>query len=568
MRIDEILIERGWAREEDLCEAAETHGAEDGRRSVEDILLERGVITESQHAECLAIRAHAPYIETIDDDLLDAELVDELPVEWARANAVLPIRFEGRVCALTGDPGHMDAVRYLSLLLHEELDPVVAPRTRVQRAIERAYYRRETAAEDMLEGMRAEGGAIGADTVRDDLLKDSARAPVTRFVNRMLLDALKAGASDIHIEPYEQSITVRFRLDGLLYERLSPPKELERSLVSRLKVMARLDIAESRLPQDGMARVNVGDREFDIRVSTIPVAEGERIVLRLLNTESALLPMEHLGMDAQVLNAFRQLLREPQGILLVTGPTGSGKTTTLYAALQELDKKHLNIMTIEDPIEYQLPEINQIQVKPRIGMTFAQGLRHILRQDPDVVLVGETRDLETAEIAIRASLTGHLVFSTLHTNDAAGAPVRLTDMGIPPYLLSTALRAVMAQRLVRKLCPHCRTKGAAGEGLDLRLSDRVRERLGDAAWRTAGCPQCMEGYRGRIGLFELMQVGDALRQAIREAAPMHELERAARADGMIPIQKDAIEKAADGMTDLHELVRVLGPAALSGYDNI
>jgi general secretion pathway protein E len=394
---------------------------------------------------------------------------------------------------------------------------------------------------------------------RDDLLRVADQAPVTQLVNMILLDAVKAGASDVHIEPFETRVRIRIRVDGLLYEQAEPPKHVETGLVSRLKVMAKLDIAERRLPQDGTARVRVGEREIDIRVSTIPVAEGERVVLRLLNRESAARPLTDLGMSPGTIEIFRGVIREPHGVILVTGPTGSGKTTTLYATLRELDTQHINVLTIEDPIEYQLPSVGQMQVKPKIGLTFAQGLRHILRQDPDVILVGETRDLETAEVVIRAALTGHLVFTTLHTNDATSAPLRLIDMGIPPYLLSSALRASLAQRLARSLCPSCKTEYTATTDDMAAFGPAGRRLFGARLWKAKGCPNCLGGYKGRTGLFELMTINTELQEAIRGGLSAQEFRRRAGGLGMKTLLDDVLEKVLEGTTSAAEALRVVGP---------
>jgi general secretion pathway protein E len=388
-----------------------------------------------------------------------------------------------------------------------------------------------------------------------DLLQVAEKAPVTQLVNMILLDALKRSASDIHVEPLEDRLRIRYRIDGVLYEQSSPPKHIEESLVSRLKVMARMDIAERRLPQDGTARVRVGEREIDVRVSTVPVAEGERVVLRLLDRESALLPLSCLGMSDEVLVGFRRLLAMPHGMVVVAGPTGSGKTTTLYASLRELDSTRRNILTVEDPVEYQLPDIGQIQVKPKIGLTFAAGLRHILRQDPDVVLVGETRDIETAEIAVRASLTGHLVFTTLHTNDAAGSVLRMVDMGVEPYLLASCLRGVLAQRLVRRLCPSCRREAVpAGADID-RAGPEADLLRGRSVWEPVGCPGCMDGFRGRVGLFEFLAFSESLAGHIRGGeAGAARLKGAAQEAGMSSLLKDGIGKVSAGATSLAEVL--------------
>jgi general secretion pathway protein E len=336
---------------------------------------------------------------------------------------------------------------------------------------------------------------------------------------------------------------------------------MEQALISRLKVMARMDIAEKRLPQDGMAKVRVGEREIDIRVSTLPVAEGERVVLRLLNQESTMLPLEALGMPAGMFREFRALIHSNSGIVLVCGPTGSGKTTTLYAALQELDTKRQNILTIEDPIEYQLPDIGQMQVKPKIGLTFADGLRHILRQDPDIILVGETRDIETAEIAIRASLTGHLVLTTLHTNDALSAVIRMLDMGVEPYLLSSSLLASLAQRLVRRLCDECKVSAEIPEDELQGFGERGALLAGKQVLTGRGCSSCLGGYRGRIGLFEFMVMESDLQTLLRSGhTTVQQMRETARRKGMTDLAQDGITKVLDGRTSVAEVLRVVGAA--------
>jgi general secretion pathway protein E len=474
---------------------------------------------------------------------------------------MLPVRYEGEVCVLTADPAEVSGREDLALLLSEELTPVIAPRELILRSIEQCYVSQDVSPGDFLKNLEAdqhgEGESIGRGG--EDLLQISEGAPVTHLVNLILLEAVKARASDIHFEPFDKRLRVRYRIDGRLYEQAAPPKHMELALTSRLKVMARMDIAEKRLPQDGMARVHVGEKEIDIRVSTVPVAEGERVVLRLLDRDSSLLPLSALGMPDAVLSSFERILEQSYGLVLVTGPTGSGKTTSLYAALGQLDSQSLNIMTIEDPIEYKLESVSQIQVKPKIGLTFGNGLRHILRQDPDVVLVGETRDLETAETAARSSLTGHLVFSTLHTNDAPSAVVRMIDMGIEPYLLAASLRAIMAQRLVRRLCDHCKKPvedikqrigalGSAGEAL-----------AGADIFDPVGCGHCLGGYKGRVGIYELMIVDVEAQDIIRSGSiNLDGLKASAESRGMVDLLADGVSKVRQGMTSLSEVMRVLG----------
>jgi general secretion pathway protein E len=372
----------------------------------------------------------------------------------------------------------------------------------------------------------------------EDLLESSDDAPVIRMINALLTQALREGASDIHIEPFEQTSVVRFRVDGTLRDVVKPRKAIHGSLISRIKIMAQLDIAEKRLPQDGRITLRVGGKPVDVRVSTLPTGHGERAVLRLLDKEAGRLDLQHLGMSAAMLPQFDSLIAQPHGIVLVTGPTGSGKTTTLYAALSRVNSTTTNILTVEDPIEYDLQGVGQTQVNPRIDMTFAKALRAILRQDPDVIMIGEIRDLETAQIAVQASLTGHLVLATLHTNDASAAVTRLLDMGIEPFLLSSSLLGVLAQRLVRKLCPSCKTYDGA-------------------QWHAVGCEHCGHtGYQGRVGIYELLQTTEQIRAQIHNRASEAEVRAAAQAGGMLTMREDGERWLRDGTTTQAELLRV------------
>ena len=373
----------------------------------------------------------------------------------------------------------------------------------------------------------------------EDLLEAANDAPIIRMLNALLTQAAKDGASDIHIEPYERSSSVRFRVDGTLREVVQPNKALHAALISRLKIMAELDIAEKRLPQDGRISLRIGGRAIDVRVSTLPSSHGERAVLRLLDKGETRFTLESLGMSGETLHRFKRLSAQPHGIVLVTGPTGSGKTTTLYAALSRLDATRSNIMTVEDPIEYELPGVGQTQVNPKIDLTFAKALRAILRQDPDVIMIGEIRDFETAQIAIQASLTGHLVLATLHTNDAPSAVTRLIDMGVEPFLLSSSLLGVLAQRLVRKLCVHCKREDANGR------------------WHPVGCEHCgQSGYKGRTGVYELMVADDSIRALIHSRAAESRLFVAAEQAGMVTMREDGERLVREGVTSLEELMRV------------
>jgi general secretion pathway protein E len=479
--------------------------------------------------------AFAPEIEA----LPSRELLAPLPMQWARRHAVLPLGADGEAVAVAvGDPLALAPLDDLRFLYGRPVTPVVVPPDVVRRAIARAWDEAAPAETTAATALRAEIdrridlGEAGLDALPDrpDLLDADDEAPVIRLVNALLADAVRGGASDLHVEPYEHAVTVRVRVDGVLHDVLAPPARLAPAIASRVKVMASLDVAERRLPQDGRIAVRVGGREVDVRVSTVPTAFGERLVLRLLDRAQARFALDDLGMDAATAARLVPLLARTHGLLLVTGPTGSGKTTTLYAALRRIADGSRNVMTIEDPIEYQLPGIAQTQVHPRIGLGFAAGLRAILRQDPDVILVGEIRDRETVEIALQAALTGHLVLATLHTNDAASAVTRLLDMGVEPYLIASSVLGVLAQRLVRRRCRDC------GGG---------------------GCAPCRTtGFRGRTGLHELLVVDDALRALVMARADASAVRRAALGAGMVPMRESGLAKARAGVTTEAEVLRV------------
>src|SRR5881628_1821094 len=454
------------------------------------------------------------------------------------------------------DPGALAPLDDLRLLYRAPLRPLVVPAPALRDAITRAYDATARSAADTMDAIEGERLDLVARELDEppDLLEAGDDTPVIRLVNALLAQAVKDGASDIHIEPWERGLVVRFRTDGLLHDVLAPPARLAATIASRVKIMAGLDIAERRLPQDGRIRVRVAGRDIDVRVSIVPTAFGERVALRLLDRASALLELTDLGLAPATARALERLLGQSHGIILVTGPTGSGKTTTLYAALRRLATGERNIMTIEDPIEYQLRGIGQIQASNRIGLTFAAGLRAVLRQDPDVILVGEIRDRETAEIAMQAALTGHLVFSTLHTNDAPGAMTRLVDMGVEPFLIASSVLAVLAQRLLRRLCDGCAVVGPA--------TDDERRALGDTApsvLRHAGpgCVACRgTGYRGRTAIHELLVVDDPVRTLVMARADAAQVRRHATAAGMATLRDDGCAKARACVTTVAEVLRV------------
>ncbi|MCC5844726.1 MAG: type II/IV secretion system protein [Verrucomicrobia bacterium] len=500
------------------------------------------------------------FVESVPESWLDQGVLKGMPVDFLRSGPMLPVRVDGEVMLCTPDAGVEVKFPELTVLLGEDVDLILAPEAAVRQAIDRVYARSGGAASEAQGGERGDaarpGGArLDRQEEREDLLRQAGGAPVAARVSRMLLEGLEQGASDIHLEPRGGRMQVRFRLDGVLYPHGDVPLDVADAVVSRIKIMARLDVAERRLPQDGNARVRVGEREIDIRVSVLPVADGERVVLRLLGRESMLLSLSELGMPDRLLKPFREIIRRPHGVIWVTGPTGSGKTTTLYAALSELDTLRRNILTIEDPVEYQLPDIGQVNVQSRIGLTFSAGLRSLLRQDPDVILVGETRDEETAEIVVRASMTGHLVFSTLHANDAVSASLRIIDMGVEPFLVAEATRGALAQRLVRKLCPHCAEERVYQSTGD---SDPLKELAGVTVREPVGCERCREGYMGRIGLYELLEVNDDLREAMRQGRSVEQVKRLAKAAGFADMWRDGQEKIAAGLTSVDEVRTVLG----------
>jgi general secretion pathway protein E len=491
--------------------------------------------------------------------IADASFAAQIPYAFSRTHGVLACALEGTAAVVLLRPdATVEGIAELRRVLKRDL--VTRNVSAEAFAAELArVYNQGAAAAALSDGLASEGDLarlLQELPPSEDLLADSAQAPVIRMINALLLQALRERASDIHFEPYEARSIVRFRVDGAMRDVLEPPRALHGALVSRLKIMASLDIAEKRLPQDGRISLKLGDKQVDVRVSTLPTGPGERVVLRLLDKDSARLDLTSLGMSESTLTAIDALIREPHGIVLVTGPTGSGKTTTLYAALSRLPRGTTNMMTVEDPIEYALEGVAQTQVNPRIELTFARALRSILRQDPDVIMIGEIRDLETAQIAVQASLTGHLVLATLHTNDAASAVTRLADMGIEPYLLASSLLGVLAQRLVRTLCPECSRAVAASAGEAKLLHD-----LGLPATTELngglGCAACNgTGFRGRTGVYELLLVDDTMRRLIHDGAGELALRAAAQRAGMRTLRSDGARFIADGTTTLAELVRV------------
>jgi general secretion pathway protein E len=497
-------------------------------------------------------------IAVIHDEDVEHPLIKEVPHSFAKANMVMPLRREnGNLVAAVADERGVLALRELSRHFGLSPMPLSAAAGVVIDAINR-FYGQVGSAEDVMDNITGEDlSAVATEFEKPkDILELTEDAPIIRLLNAILQQAVKERASDIHIEPYEKELDVRLRVDGILHRVLTPPKIIQDALISRIKIMSNLDIAEKRLPQDGRIRLLIGGRDIDIRVSVIPTTFGERAVLRLLDRKQGLIGLWEVGLDETDGKRLEELLKRTNGIILVTGPTGSGKSTTLYAALNRVHTEEKNIITVEDPVEYQLKGIGQIHVNPKIGLTFASGLRSILRQDPDVIMVGEIRDVETAEIAIQASLTGHLVLSTLHTNDAPSAIVRLIDMGVEPFLVASSLMAVVAQRLVRVICPHCKERYTPSEAERSYFED-VPPGSSLTLYKGTGCDKCQgKGYLGRTAIFETLIITDPIRQMISDKINAQSIKNAAVSGGMKTLRSDGFVKVLKGITTVEEVLRV------------
>lgn len=526
------------------------------------ILIEQKAITEADLLEALSIQFCLPVLSELSTQDLNTEFAGRLPIHFLKKYRMVPVVTPTEASIAINDPLAFQALDDLRMSLGGDgLRTVLAPYSAILGVINYAYDMSRDSAEQVIEGMHEEEESsdqiLSEIEETGDLLDETSDAPIIRLVNLMLSQAVKARASDIHVEPFQNKLKIRYRIDGILYDKLSPPRRIHSTLVSRIKIMAKLNIAEKRLPQDGRIEIRIGDRNVDIRVSTLPTTFGERVVMRLLDKSSVLLRLSDLGMAEHRLKQISKLIHTPYGIMLVTGPTGSGKTTTLYAALTTINHPDINIITIEDPVEYQIEGIGQIQVNPKIGLTFAGGLRSIVRQDPDVILVGEIRDLETVEIAIQSALTGHLVFSTLHTNDSASAVTRLIDMGTEPFLVSSSVIAILAQRLVRVICNECK-EGYTPDRESLETIGITPEMLGGKQiYRGVGCPACLHtGYTGRRGIFELMVLDDTLKTLMLKTSDANAIRRTAVEQGMITLRQDGAQKVLEGVTTIEEVFRV------------
>jgi general secretion pathway protein E len=511
------------------------------------------------NAEEIAKHFGLAYLTDLSEFSYVKDKITLLPYSFAKTRLLLPLEEKGGslFIAMT-HPFDLEVLEEVRYLTHCQVREVLAPKAALEEAIELCYHQKENEASEYIASLQQDNSASHPDDEDGyDLLEKNTESPVIRMLNVMLAEAIQQGASDIHFEPMENGLDVRYRIDGVLHQRHAPPKEFQSQLITRIKVMARLDIAEHRLPQDGRIKLNMGGRQIDFRVSTVPVVFGERIVLRILDKGNVLLGLNNIGIRSSLLASLMKLIHLSEGIVLVTGPTGSGKTTTLYSALSEINNSEMNIMTIEDPVEYKLQGMAQIGVNPKIHLTFATGLRHILRQDPDVIMIGEIRDKETAEIAIQASLTGHLVLSTLHTNDAPSALTRLVDMGIEPYLLTSSVVGILAQRLVRMICPSCRI-GYLPSDQELKELGIDQEALTRGQlFKGQGCTHCFgSGFKGRHGIYELMIVSSAIKQQLLLSPDAVELQKVAFLGGMASLRQEGALLAIQGLTASSEVLRV------------
>ena len=559
--LGEILKETCGVTDDSIVAALAIQREKGGR--IGEILIGLRKLTENDLLGARSLQCGLEVVHTLPTHF-EPFFAPRVPIGFLKKFKMIPIATPEASYIAVAEPFYFQQVDDLQRLLQwEGIKILLAPQSEIFVAINAAYdTTRQGVADQVMQDMGEEDPDSILSEIEEtsDLLDDTSDAPVIKLVNLVLSQAVRDSASDVHIESYKDRIKIRKRVDGILYDMYSPPRHVQGKLISRIKIMAKMDIAEKRLPQDGRIEIRIADKNIDIRVSTLPTSFGERVVMRLLDKSSSLVPLQSLGLSRDDLNHFMKLIKAPHGVILVTGPTGSGKTTTLYSALGILNNPDINIITIEDPIEYQMNGISQMQVNPKIGLTFAGGLRTIVRQDPDVILVGEIRDVETAEIAIQSALTGHLVFSTLHTNDAASAITRLIDMGVEPFLVSSSVNAIMAQRLVRKICPHCKEAYVPSNTYLERVGLSPIKFAGRELFRGVGCAACLQtGYKGRIGIFELMGLTPAMKSVILTTSDAGQIKKQALSSlstGMTTLRQDGLRKVLAGLTTLEEVFRV------------
>jgi len=555
--LGDILVNEGLINTQQL-QICQKEAKEEGK-NLKECLLEKKYVTQEDIAKALSSYTSIEYIPKISDQMVDVTLLGGVPLRFLRENIIIPIMIDGQLMIVTTDPMKFQPIDELNILLGGGVKPAISTEKKILDAINR-YYPLE-GAKQMIEELEEEEemeGALEFEKIEErDILGMEAEAPIIKLVNHILFQAVKRGASDIHIEPFEKEVVVRYRIDGVMYQIMTPPKRVQSSLASRIKIMAGLNIAEKRIPQDGRIEIKVANKAIDIRVSVLPVSFGERIVMRLLDKTRTFGKLEAIGLSQRDFDVLWKGIHKPNGIIYVTGPTGSGKTTTLYSILGELNKPEVNIVTVEDPVEYQMQGIGQVQVREKVGLTFAAALRSILRQDPDIVMIGETRDHETAQIAIQAALTGHLVFSTLHTNSAPATITRLIDMGIEPFLIASSIDIAIAQRLVRKLCQSCKKRYKPTTELLESIGLTPKEAEGISFYKPEGCDECNGmGFKGRLAIFEIMQMTDGIARLTMEKADTAQIREQAKKDGMTTLLQDGIRKIKEGLTTIEEVASV------------
>ncbi len=551
-----LLVKQGKLSEKDLKRALQIQSVSGG--NITKVLTHLGMVSETYVATLLAESLGYPLVQV--ESFPDEPVIEELlPSKFLRQFHLLPLNDDGvQLSVAMSDPQDEYAIKAMRMATGRKIVIHVAQNSDIESSLERLYGAGRSKMDQIVDG--SDDDALLDDNIEDiDRLRDMASdAPVIRLVNLIFNRALESRASDIHIEPFEHHLKVRYRIDGVLQEVESPPAKLAPAVISRLKILSKLNIAERRIPQDGRIKLKIAGKSIDLRVSTVPTLYGESVVMRILDKEAINLDLDDIGLSDKVLAGFKEILQHPNGIFLVTGPTGSGKTTTLYAALSRMNTPDRKILTVEDPVEYQIAGVNQIQTAPKIGLNFASALRAIVRQDPDVIMIGEMRDQETAGIAIQSALTGHIVFSTLHTNDAASGITRLLDMGLADYLLTSTINAIMSQRLVRVLCVDCKQPHELNVNEIKHMNiEHIVEQIGSQAWQAVGCSKCSNtGYKGRMGVHELLVVNDVIRQLILDHASAEVIERAARDQGMVSMYEDGIYKALNGRTSMEEVLRI------------
>jgi type IV pilus assembly protein PilB len=560
-KLGQLLVSKNIITEDQLTQAIDLQKKEGGR--IGSNLITLGFLTEESLVEFLSIQYSVPSVSLSKLDI-DPSIVKFVPYDVANKYQIFPISKNGATLKLAmTDPSNVFAIDDVKFMTNYEVEPVVATESDIKEAIAR-HYEQSEALQDVIDNMSGLDDT-GLDFIQEtdedvdisELKGAGEEAPVVKLVNLILSEAIMRGASDIHVEPYEKDFRIRYRVDGVLYDVMQPPTRLKAALTSRLKIMSELDIAERRLPQDGRIKLKIKDKAVDLRVSTLPTLFGEKIVMRILDKSNLNLDMTKLGFEEQALKDFEEAINSPFGMVLVTGPTGSGKTTTLYSALSTVNEIDVNIMTAEDPVEYNLMGINQVHVRDEIGLTFAAALRSFLRQDPDIVMVGEIRDFETAEIAVKAALTGHLVLSTLHTNDAPSTISRLLNMGVEPFLISASVVLILAQRLCRKICEECKEVEETPESALLDIGFKKEEAGSIKCYKGKGCPACGDsGYKGRIALYEVMPMREEIKDLVIKGATSLDLKKAAINAGMMTLRMSGLTKIKEGVTSIEEVLRV------------